>query len=82
VKHHPALPYADVGVFMAALRGRGGITARALEFTILTATRTSEVLGARWDEIDLQQRLWTVPAGRMTKENNVVNLRAANELLA
>jgi hypothetical protein len=40
------------------------------------------VLGARWDEIDLQQRLWTVPAGRMTKENNVVNLRAANELLA
>ena len=50
---------------MAALRGRDGIAARALEFVILTATRTSEVLGARWDEIDLQQRLWTVPAQRM-----------------
>jgi integrase len=83
VKHHPALPYADVGVFMAALRGRDGIAARALEFTILTATRTSEVLGARWDEIDLQQRLWTVPAERMkaSKEHRVPLSAAAVALL-
>jgi integrase len=73
VKHHPALPYPQVGAFMAALRGRAGIAARALEFTILAAARTSEVLGSRWDEIDLQQHLWTVPAERMkaSKEHRV-----------
>src|SRR3984893_12845281 len=73
VKHHPALPYPQVGAFMAALRGRAGIAARALEFTILAAARTSEVLWSRWDEIDLQQHLWTVPAERMkaSKEHRV-----------
>ena len=50
---------------MAALRGREGIAARALEFTILTAARTGEVLGATWDEINLKSKLWTVPAARM-----------------
>jgi integrase len=65
VEHLAALPYAEIGAFMAELRKRDGIAARALEFTILTATRSGEVLGARWDEINLQAHLWTVPPGRM-----------------
>jgi integrase len=65
VKHHPALPYNEIGSFMTDLRRRGGTAASALEFTILTAGRTGEVLGARWDEIDLDQRVWTIPATRM-----------------
>jgi integrase len=65
VEHHEALPYVEVGAFMAQLRKRDGIAARALEFTILTAARSEEVIGAPWDEIDLQARLWTVPASRM-----------------
>jgi integrase len=64
VKHHPALPYAEVPAFMSELRERGGTDARALEFLTLTATRTSETLNARWDEIDIEQRLWTVPSER------------------
>ena len=50
---------------MAELRARKGVSARALEFTILTAARTGEVIGAKWGEIDLEARLWTVPADRM-----------------
>jgi integrase len=65
VKHHAALPYAEVAEFMADLRGRPGIAAKALEFTILTAARTGEVIGAQWDEISLKARVWTVPANRM-----------------
>jgi integrase len=63
--HHAALPYRDLPDFVAALGGREGIAARALEFTILTACRSGEVLGARWSEIDMQGRLWVIPAGRM-----------------
>lgn len=65
VKHHPALPYADIAEFMAQLRTRDGVSARALEFCILTAVRTGEVLGARWSEIDLAAKLWTIPGERM-----------------
>jgi len=65
VKHHAALPYAEIGPFMVYLRSRGGAAANALEFLILTAARTNEVLGARWPEIDLGARMWTVPASRM-----------------
>jgi integrase len=65
VEHHAALPYATLPSFMAALRSRDGFANRALEFTILTAARTGEVIGARWDEIDLKAATWTVPAGRM-----------------
>jgi integrase len=65
VKHHAALPYAQIGAFMAALRTREAVAARALEFTILTAARTGEVLGARWDEIDFQAKVWVVPPNRM-----------------
>ena len=65
VKHHPALPYVDMDAFMAELRQQEGVGARALEFTILTACRTGEVLGARWAEVNLASRLWTAPAERM-----------------
>ena len=61
VKHHPALPFVELPAFMAELRKRDSISARALEFTILTATRTGEAIGARWDEIDLKAKVWTIP---------------------
>lgn len=65
VKHHAALPYADVGSFVATIREMEGVTARALEFAILTAARTNEVVKARWQEVDLDARMWVIPAGRM-----------------
>ncbi len=65
VEHHAALPYGEIAAFMGELRGRDGIAARALEFAILTAARTGEVIGATWAEFDLQGRLWTIPAERM-----------------
>jgi integrase len=65
VKHHAALPYDAIGEFVARLRREEGTAARALEFAILTAARTGEVLGVSWNEIDLNARLWTVPAQRM-----------------
>jgi integrase len=68
VKHHPALPYMDMGAFMAALRGQEGIAAQALEFTILTAARTSETIGAGCPEINLEVTVWTVPEGRIKGE--------------
>jgi len=63
--HLAALPYDEIGSFMAQLRAREGIGARALEFAILTAARTGEVIGARSSEIDLEKALWTIPAARM-----------------
>lgn len=65
VEHHAALPYSDVGEFVADLRQQKGTAARALEFTILAAARTGETLGARWDEIDLSAAVWTIPGSRM-----------------
>jgi integrase len=65
VEHFAALPYAEIGAFMVALRRKRGMSARALEFLILTAARSGEVRGATWKEIDLGRRLWTVPAKRM-----------------
>jgi integrase len=65
VQHHAAMAYADVPNFIARLREDGTVSAQALEFLILTATRTSEVLKARWDEIDLDRALWKIPANRM-----------------
>jgi integrase len=64
-EHHAALPYPEIGSFMAELRQREGIASRALEFAILTAARTGEVIKARWSEVDLTERLWTVPPERM-----------------
>ena len=63
-KHHTALPFAAVPAFVAELREQDGVAARALEFAILTAARTGEVLGALWSEIDLAQRTWTIPADK------------------
>jgi integrase len=65
VNHHEAMPYVDVPAFMAKLREHDHLAARALEFTILTAARTGETLGAKWSEIDFSTKTWTVPASRM-----------------
>jgi integrase len=65
VRHHAALPFSEIGTFFKALRKQKGVAARALEFTILTACRTNELLGAMWSEVDLINGVWTVPAGRM-----------------
>lgn len=63
--HHEALPWREIGAFMARLRAREGVGALALEFTILTAARSGEVRGMTWEEVDLDAGLWTVPADRM-----------------
>jgi integrase len=68
VEHHAALPFGEIGSFMSKLRQMKGTAARALEFAILTAARTGEVIGARWDEIDLKSNIWSIPAGRMKAE--------------
>ena len=65
VEHHAALPFVQISEFIASLRQQNGTSPLALEFTILTAARTGEVIGASWDEIDLAERAWTVPAERM-----------------
>jgi integrase len=65
VRHHPALPYKQAADFIASLRQRAGIAARALEFTILTAARSGETRGMTWAEVNLEEKLWTVPASRM-----------------
>lgn len=65
VQHHAALSWPEVGAFMAKLRSREGVSARALEFTILTAARSGEVRGMTWGEVDRAAKLWTVPGTRM-----------------
>jgi integrase len=65
VEHHAALPYADIPAFVAQLSQRQGIAPKALEFIILTAARTGEALGARWNEIDFDAKVWSVPPERM-----------------
>lgn len=83
VKHHPALPYPELPAFIKALRQREGTAARALEFLILTASRTGEVIGADWSEVDLERRVWVVPAERMKagREHRVPLTDRAVELL-
>jgi integrase len=73
VVRHRALPYAQIGEFMAKLREQEGTAADALEFLILTSARTGEAIGATWSEIDLGARTWTVPAARIKagKEHRV-----------
>jgi integrase len=84
VKHQAALPYAELPAFMVELRQQSGTAARALEFTILTAARTGEVVWATWDEINLANRLWTIPATRMKagKEHRVPLSAPAIAILA
>ena len=73
IEHHKALPYADLPTFMSELRAKQGAAARALEFAILTAGRLGEVAGSTWDEIDIANGVWAIPAERMKahKEHRV-----------
>jgi integrase len=82
-KHHPMVPYAQVSAFMAALRQRETTAAFALQFLILTAARTGEVLGARWSEVNLIDCVWMVPAERMKarKPHRVPLSQAAIDVL-
>ncbi|MCP4181848.1 MAG: site-specific integrase, partial [Hyphomicrobiales bacterium] len=78
VTHHPAMPYTDVPAFMVELSSNGSVSAQALLFLILTATRTSEVLLAQWSEIDLEAAIWIIPATRMkTRQEHRVPLSDA-----
>jgi integrase len=81
--HHAALPYAAVPGFLRVLQAHQGLAARALEFAILTAARTGEVVGAVWDEIDFENKVWVIPASRMKagKEHRVPLSAAAIALL-
>lgn len=83
VRHHPAVPVNEVQQFYAALRQKKGMSARALEFTLLTAARSGEVHGATWSEIDLDAKLWIIPAERMKarRRHRVPLSEAALELL-
>jgi integrase len=65
VKHHPALPFAKLPAFIASLTDDNQLPILALQFTILTAARTGEVIGAKWNEVDFDKAIWTVPASRM-----------------
>lgn len=81
--NHPALQIEDASRWFAALSKRKGMSNRALEFAALTATRSQEVRGARWDEIDLETGLWIIPAGRMKmdREHRIPLPKEAAELL-
>jgi integrase len=83
VEHHATLPFTGIGPLMAELRRQEGVAARALEFLVLTASRTGEVLGARWSEINLAERAWTIPAERMKggKEHRVPMSDAALQVI-
>ena len=78
------MPFDDLPAYVERLRESDGISARALEFTILTAARSGEVLGARWSEIDLVAKVWTVPASRMkaAREHRVPLSERAVEVLS
>jgi integrase len=83
VEHHPAMPYADLPALMAKLSEVEGIAAQALRFLVLTAARSAEVRGATWDEVDLDNQVWTIPAARMKggREHRVPLSAAAISLL-
>ena len=84
VKHHSALPYQEIPGFMAELRARDSLSARALELTILCGTRTGETIGATWGELDLEAKTWTVPAERMKagREHKIPLADRAVEILS
>jgi integrase len=83
IVHHPAVPYRDVYVFAQELRKCGGYAPLALEFILLTAARTGEVVAARWDEVDWANNVWTIPADRMKagKEHRIPLSSRALEIL-
>lgn len=80
-KHHKAMPWKDVPAFYAELKTRNAMAAKALMFTCLTGSRTSEVLGMRWTEIDFEDRLWTCPGERM-KSGEPHRVPLTDEMLA
>jgi integrase len=82
--HHAAMPYDEVAGFVADLRDREALAALALELCILTAARSGEILGMRWDEIDLGKKIWRVPAHRMKagREHRVPLSQRATDILA
>ncbi len=82
--HHKALPYEDVPAFVVRLRERAAVAASALEFTILTGSRSGEVLGATWGEVDLDKAVWSIPAKRMKagKEHRVPLTSRAVDILS
>ena len=83
VEHHAAIPYPQINEFVLALRKEGGSAPLALEFMLLTAARTGEVVAAKWDEVDFDSLVWTVPAERMksSKEHRVPLSKRAVEIL-
>jgi len=83
VKHHEALPYPEIADFMTMLRKQVGVAPRALEFAILTASRTGEALKATWDEFDVNTQTWVIPAHRMkgNREHRVPLSNRAVEIL-
>jgi integrase len=84
IAHHAALDHREVAAFVMILRTRSGVPSRALEFTILTASRSGEAMRARWNEIDLGQKLWTIPASRTKtgREHRVPLSDRALEIIA
>ncbi|MCL2591375.1 MAG: tyrosine-type recombinase/integrase [Betaproteobacteria bacterium] len=80
IRHHPAISYQEIGEFFKLLNAEKSIVARALEFTILTACRTSEALHARWQEIDLKQRVWIIPGAR-TKNGRMHRIPLSDTVL-
>jgi integrase len=84
VEHHAALGWQKIGPFMALLAEQEGVSALALRFLILTATRTGEAIGALWSEVDLAEKAWTIPASRMkaAREHRVPLSDAALAVLA
>ncbi len=83
VDHHPALPYSEAHAFWLALTTRTSASAEALRFAILTAARTGEIVGARWSEVDLSAKVWTIPAERMKaqRQHRVALSKQAVEIL-
>jgi integrase len=83
VQHHKAMPYADLAAFMAKLRRNESMSAKALEFTILTAARTGETIGATRSEIDMVQKVWIIPGSRMkaSKDHRVPLCARAIEII-
>jgi integrase len=83
VEHHPALPYAQIGTFMANVRRQESVGARCLEFIALTVARSGEAINATWNEINMAARVWTIPAARMKarKEHRVPLSDAATAVL-
>ena len=83
MRHFLALPYVEIGKFTKELRTRSGYSALGLEFLILTAARTGEIIDVKWGEVDLEKEIWTIPADHMKagKEHRIPLSSRAIEIL-